>query len=467
MRDVEINKKLLHLYRRAALGSIPEKTISLRHAIDKLFEDSAHFDPIKFSVGADDTGTGDMLMEKRSGEAAKKEMKQIERKRVRDLNIAWIGTMSAAKALLRERMSLFWHGHFACRSVNPVFVESYINTIRKHSLGNFGDLLLAVSKEPAMLQFLNNQQNRKNSPNENFAREVMELFTIGRGNYTENDVKEGARSFTGWAFNANGTFQFRERTHDAGVKHFLGEQGAFTGDDIIRILLSKKETAIFITTKIYRSLVSEVSDQKRIEKLADGFYSSNYNISELLLKIFKADWFYDASVQNALIKSPVELLVGIQRTVGASFNNTQATLFIQKALGQVLFNPPNVAGWPGGRNWIDSSSLLLRMQLPALMFGGLESSLKVKESGDDNDPFENRRSKSFNVEVNWQNWAVKFEKIPFEKLPLAIAGQLLARLPNEEMMKLISQKITAETDRVQAIKHITQSLMSLPEYQVA
>ena len=467
MKDLELNGKLLHLYRRAALCAIPEENISLHRSIDKLFEDSERFQPIKIPAISDQSQPAEMRMENRVSEVAKKEMKQVERGRLRDLNTGWIGMMTSGEAVLRERMSLFWHGHFACRSVIPVFVESYINTIRKYSLGNFGEMLMAVSKEPAMLQFLNNQQNRKNSPNENFARELMELFTMGRGKYSESDVKESARSFTGWAFNAKGEFQFRERTHDTGVKDFLGQQGTFTGEDIIRILLSRKETAVFITGKIYRTLVSEVPDQKRIDNLAEGFYNSNYDISKLLLKIFKSDWFYDSSVQNALIKSPVELLVGIQRTVGASFNNPQAMLFIQKALGQVLFNPPNVAGWPGGKNWIDSSSLLFRMQLPALMFGGAEASVKIKDSGDDNDPFGTKRGKNFKVEANWSNWAAKFEKTPSEKLPMAIAFQLLAKLPNEEVMKLIGQKTTLEADRVQTVRQITQAIMSLPEYQVA
>jgi uncharacterized protein (DUF1800 family) len=465
MEDFRKNVRQMHLYRRAGMGFVPPQNMGLKEVIDKLFKDSENFDPIQISPipGEVQPENGTMKMEDK--EAAKREMKLMERKYLRDLNVKWIDLMTNSEATLRERMSLFWHGHFACRTVIPAFAESYINTIRKHALGDFGEMLMAVSKEPAMLQFLNNQQNRKNSPNENFAREVMELFTIGRGNYTEDDVKEGARAFTGWAFNYKGEFQFKERSHDTGVKEFLGEKGAFDGADIIRILLKKREAARFITSKIYKALVSEVPDHKRIEKLSDGFYKSNYNIGLLLREIFTSEWFYDTPPKNVLIKSPVELLVGMQKTFGGSMNQ-QGLLYIQKFLGQVLFNPPNVAGWPGGRTWIDSSSLLLRMQLPSLMVGGSESKLKAKESGDDNDAFVARKGNNLRVEANWDKWVQVFDGVPLEKLSKAIAARLLVTYPGDAVIKLVSPEIRDDADRVRLIREITQKMMSLPEFQV-
>jgi uncharacterized protein (DUF1800 family) len=472
MKDSEPGNKLLHLYRRTAMGYLPEKDIQLNRAIDKLFKDSEHFVPIQLASFSDTVtapkSTDQILMMGEMGkDTEKREMRRLERERVRDLNMAWVERMANDPGTLREHMSLFWHGHFACRSQNPVFVQSYLNTIRKNALGSFADLLMGVSREAAMLQFLNNQQNRKNSPNENFAREVMELFTVGRGNYTEADVKEGARAFTGWSYNALGEFEFRERNHDHGVKNFLGRQGAFEGADIIAILLEQRQTARFITEKIYRSFVSEVPDETRIARLASDFYDSKYDISALLRKIFSADWFYESSAQNVLIKSPVELLVGIQRTLGASFKNKQSTLYIQRVLGQELLYPPNVAGWPGGRNWIDSSSLMFRMQLPYMMIEDKAVKVKVKESGDVNDTSVKAKDKNVKAEVNWNKWAERFEKYPPEKLPESIASRLLARQPEPEVMELVIKKAASETDRVIQIKKITLAIMGLPEYQVS
>jgi uncharacterized protein (DUF1800 family) len=472
MRDRETNRKLLHLYRRAAFGAIPAKNTSPGHAVNLLFEDSETFVPISLvSISAETTEIPAMdkmmLLSDSEKGFAKKEKNKMERERVKDLNMAWMDLMANSKGVLRERMALFWHGHFACRSQNPVFVQNYINTIRKNALGNFGQMLLEVSKEPAMLQFLNNQQNKKRSPNENFAREVMELFTMGRGNYSEDDVKESARAFTGWSYNASGEFEFKAKVHDGESKKFLGRQGAFDGADIIAILLKQRETALFVTKKIYQSFVSEIPDVNRIQKLADDFYASDYDIEKLMRTIFKADWFYDESPQNVLIKSPVELIVGIQRTLFASFRNKQSALYIQKVLGQVLFYPPNVAGWPGGRNWIDSSSLLFRMQLPGIMIGNAETNVKAKESGDVNDPVFRKPDKNLKAEVNWEVWAERFEKTEPDKVTQEIADQLLAQNPNESVFILLDKRVSGETDLTQKIRKITLAIMALPEYQVS
>lgn len=165
------------------------------------------------------------------------------------INIAWFNQLGTTKQALREKMTLFWHGHFACRSKLAYLTQQQNNTMRTMALGKFSDLLMAVSKDSAMLEFLNNQQNRKESPNENFAREVMELFTMGRGNYTEDDIKNAARAFTGWAFGFDGQFVFRERIHDYGDKVFLGKTGDFFGEDIINIILEKELPQISLQRK--------------------------------------------------------------------------------------------------------------------------------------------------------------------------------------------------------------------------
>ena len=224
---------------------------------------------------------------------------------------------------------------------------------------------MAISKDPAMLQFLNNQQNRKNHPNENFAREVMELFTLGRGNYSEQDVKEAARAFTGWGFNFHGEYQFRQRQHDFNSKNFRGISKDFTGEQILEAILEDKKTAQYITDKLYRYFVSDQNiSGKTITAWADSFYRSGYNIEKLLETVFQSDEFNDPVNMGNRIKSPVELLIGLQLHTGGKFDNPQSLVFLQRALGQVLFYPPNVSGWPAGKAWIDSTSLTFRIGLP-------------------------------------------------------------------------------------------------------
>ncbi len=218
-----------------------------------------------------------------------------------------------------------------------------------------------------MLNFLNNQQNQKAHPNENFAREVMELFTMGRGNYTEKDVKEAARAFTGWSARFNGEFMFRPFFHDDDEKIFLGKKGNFDGDDILNIILEQQQTATFITQKIYRYFVNDEVDKDIIAGLSKSFYQSNYNIKTLMKNIFTSDWFYNEKNIGCKIKSPVELLAGIRRMLPMQLDNDNIQLLLQNALGQILFYPPNVAGWQGGNAWIDSSTLMLRLRIPQLI----------------------------------------------------------------------------------------------------
>ncbi|MEP6711832.1 MAG: DUF1800 domain-containing protein, partial [Ferruginibacter sp.] len=236
----------------------------------------------------------------------KKMMRQQSREDLKNLNIRWLDEMINSEAQLREKMSLFWHGHFACRVINSYFQQELLHIIRSNALGNFGDLLKEVSKSPSMLQFLNNQQNKKSHPNENFAREVMELFTMGRGNYTENDVKEAARAFTGWGFNLQGEFVFRKQVHDEGEKTFLGKSGNFDGDDILNMLLEHSQTADFITRKVYKYFVNDTVDSEKVQWLSKRFKNNNYDIKKLLEDIYTSDWFYDEKNIGTKIKSPVE-----------------------------------------------------------------------------------------------------------------------------------------------------------------
>lgn len=387
---------------------------------------------------------------------------------LKSLNLLWLSQMVNSEAQLREKMSLFWHGHFACRVVNIYFQQQLINIIRENSLGNFGNLLRQVSKSAAMLSFLNNQQNKKQNPNENFAREVMELFTIGRGNYTESDVKEGARSFTGWGFNLEGEFVDRPFLHDNDKKTFFGKTGNFNGDDIITILLEQKETARFITQKVFKYFVNDAPDNATIQWLADRFYQSNYDIQTLMTDIFTSDWFFHQKNIGTHIKSPVEFIVGIQRFIPMKIEKPETQLLFERALGQVLFYPPNVAGWPGGKNWIDSSSLMFRMRIPQILANADDFLLRTKDDDDtmmgmqENEA--NRRMRRVNVSIDWDPVLTIFNKTPKEKLVQRISSMVLQT--KNKINTVILDEYVEKSARDVYIKSTILELMSTPEYQL-
>ncbi|MBO0357041.1 DUF1800 domain-containing protein [Hymenobacter sp. BT186] len=385
------------------------------------------------------------------------------------MNTGWLNRMATSPAQLREKLTFFWHGHFACRVRRPDAALHLNNTIRQLALGNFGDLLLAVSKEPAMLQFLNNQQNRKQRPNENFAREVMELFTMGRGNYTEKDVKEAARAFTGWGYNVKGEFVFRENQHDADSKTFLGRTGNFTGEEVLKIILEQPRTAEFIVTKMYRFFVNDTPNPAHIRPLAQAFFKSNYNISTLVEQLFSADWFYEPANVGTRIKSPIELLAGIKRTMGLQLPDDKPLIVFQKALGQTLFEPPNVAGWPGGRNWIDSSSLLYRLQLPSVLLKNAEFNVALKEDENDLKPQVSKADRTFRQQVKTTVKLTSVQTLLAETAP----GQQAAKLSEfvlqasirPENLALIQQTADKAPEEGR-LRTMVTSLLSLPEYQL-
>lgn len=392
------------------------------------------------------------------------------------LTIKWLDEMADGKAALREKLSLFWHGHFACRDVNIIFQQELLQAIRLNALGNFKDLLFTVSKSASMLSFLNNQQNRKNKPNENFAREVLELFTMGRGNYSEKDIKEAARAFTGWSFNKKGVFEFRKFIHDDGEKTFLGKTGKFTGEDILNIILEQKQTAVFICEKMYKYFVNEKLDTKNIEWLAARFYKNNYDIASLLKDIFTSDWFYHEKNINTKIKSPIELIVGIRKLFSMQLAQPQLQIFIQRALGQVLFYPPNVAGWPGGTNWIDSSTLMFRLQLPQLIKDNDVVAIAAKTDDDvqmgmkeelNKKVLRNFGNKGFriNATINWESLFGAFVQIKRDDL-LQNIKQVVLPLKGDNIKNEVIEKVADKQSREAYIKSVVVALMSTPEYQM-
>jgi len=275
----------------------------------------------------------------------------------------WANRMLATRRPLEEKMTLFWHGHFATseskvRDFRKMLLQN--ETFRRNATGNFGTLVLAVAQDPAMLYFLDAGVNIKGAPNENFAREIMELFTMGVGNYSETDIREGARAFTGW--NSDDlTFIINHEQHDETEKNFLGQRGSFDGVQAIDIILDQPVTAEYMAAKIYRYFAREEISPALNAELAEILRGSNYELKPLLRAIFLSKDFYSPASVGTHIKSPAELVVSTYKKLGAKeipgipdFNE------VTTALGQTLFWPPTVAGWAEGRSWVTPGLLLER-----------------------------------------------------------------------------------------------------------
>jgi uncharacterized protein (DUF1800 family) len=298
---------------------------------------------------------------------------------------------------------------------------------------------------------------------------------MGRGNYSETDVKEAARSFTGWGSNLQGEFVFRPFQHDEGSKTFLGNTGNFDGDDIIDILLEQKQTALFITKKVYRYFVNDKPDEVKISWLANRFFESEYDINKLMTAIFTSDWFYDEKNIGTKIKSPVELIVGMRRLLPMELQNDNAQLLFQRALGQILFYPPNVAGWPGGKSWIDSSTLMLRLRLPQILTAN--ESLNILPKADDDAMMGQMMDDQASMKVNsayaskigtstvdWEPVVAIFESVPRANLLQAVSATILQS--SSKINTVLIEKYLNKESREEYIKTAIISLMSTPEYQL-
>jgi len=280
----------------------------------------------------------------------------------------WLFRMINTQRPLQEKMTLFWHDHFAT-AISKVTVEAWMlqqnELFRRLALGKFRELLVEVSKDPAMIVWLDNNTNIKGSPNENYARELMELFTMGisdvitgEANYTEQDIHESARAFTGWT-QRRGRFFFNSSQHDSGTKTFLGQTGNFNGEDIVDILVQRRATARYLSKKLLEFFVYANPEPELIEELADVYLSSQYDIRSVVRHILLSDAFYSDRALYANVKSPTELVVGSIRMLQASIP-PRTLLAAMSLMGQVLFNPPTVAGWDWGLGWINTATLLVR-----------------------------------------------------------------------------------------------------------
>ncbi|PBQ32723.1 hypothetical protein CNR22_13375 [Sphingobacteriaceae bacterium] len=451
--------KIFHLFSRFGFGISYKQAneltqVEFNEIVERLFVFSANPQPITEINFQDIPLKKDAMAQGMN----KKELQKLISDKLRDLNIAWTKRLLVSEKELVEKQTLFWHNHFSCRINDPYLMQELNNIHRRLALSNFRDLLMEVSKSPAMLNYLNNQQNKKQHPNENFARELMELFTLGRGNYSEQDVKEVARAFTGWSFNKEtASFDFKAKQHDDQEKTIFNMTGNFGGEHVINMILNNKQTAYFLCTKMYRYYVNEVVNEEHVKELADFYYHSQYNTGALLRKIMQSSWFYSVENAGAIIKSPIDYLVVMSRQFKITYTNYNVLFQLQRALGQQLFYPPNVAGWPGGKTFIDSTTLLLRMKLPSVILnnGELEVADKIDDP-DDQVKLSPLVNKKYETEVQWQEILNEISAFDFETL----MSFYLLKMPSQEIITRI------KSDSVFNKKEMILKIVSLPEYNL-
>lgn len=382
-------KEARHLLTRTGFGASQEdikhySQLNYDQAIDQLLSQvnpnlvikppAWLFEPLKF----------DRKRMKNASEEEKKVFRRAQKVKELELKGWWVAEMANTESPMTEKMVLFWHNHFTSslkKVKQPVLLYRQNELFRKHAMGNYKSLAHAISKDPAMLGYLDNFKSSKKSPNENFARELLELFTLGEGNYSEQDIKEAARAFTGWSIDRkSGEFMFRKRMHDGGEKVFLGKRGKFDGNDIIEIIFEQSEVATLLAAKLWKEFVSGTPDKTEIARLATIFRENNYEMKPLMHALLISNAFRDTENYAQLIKSPLDYIIGTLRVLEIPVKDGRAAAFASAHLGLNVFDPPNVKGWPGGLDWITSSSLLTRQQLLERMFRGnaAESGMKKK-----------------------------------------------------------------------------------------
>jgi uncharacterized protein (DUF1800 family) len=391
-----------HLLWRAGFGGTPEQIQTLaqwgpQRSVDHLVNyESIPYDPVNSELFDSDimrppnADEREMLARARRSNdedavarfrARRQEAERDDREQMRRTQHWWMKRMIESPRPLEEKMTLFWHGHFATsyRTIENSFHMFVQNQLfRKHATGDFRQLLFGIIRDPAMLAYLDNNDSRKGRPNENLARELMELFSLGVGNYTEQDIKEGARCLTGYTFNDD-AFVFNEGNHDDGRKTVLGKSGTFDGEDFVTAILEQRACSQFIATKLYRFFVAEYPTGREsidtpakaaIREIASSLLRSKYQLKPVLTRLFLSEHFYDRAIANEMIKSPVELVVGAVRSLNTPVRELGVLVAAVGAMGQNIFYPPSVKGWDGGRSWVNTSTLFIRQNILCYLLTG-------------------------------------------------------------------------------------------------
>ncbi len=433
-------QQIRHLLRRAGFGFTPVEYLAYRD----LEYDEAVARIINFE--AEDNSALETLIESQNFDFTNGD----------DIKRWWLFRMLFTRRPLEEKLTLFWHGHFATslkKVRNPYAMYVQNRLFRRLCIGDFGKLLLAVSKDPAMIVWLDNQQNRKGKPNENFAREIMELFTLGIGHYSEADIKEAARAFTGWQVK-NGKFTFNKGAHDNGKKLVLGESGNFDGAQVVSLLSSKKQTGQFLAAKLLHFFLGPDFDRALLNKVAAA-YEVDRQIRPMLKTIFLSKAFLSRENQFSLVKSPCQYMVGTLKHLQISTIDGDLPRLLS-AMGQDLFAPPSVKGWDGGTAWLSSDTMMARFNFANRAVGEKIDALKKQGSLKDL-----LTEKGIYDEASCV--AYFLELLVEGNVPPPVVKRLEAYLGKEPFLKGAEARILLD-ERLRGLLHL---IMTLPTYQLA
>jgi uncharacterized protein (DUF1800 family) len=406
------------------------------------------------------------------------EQAKIQRERMLELRGWWLNRMTNGPRPLQEKLVLFWHGHFAT-SVEKVRDAYYMwrqnDIFRRLATGNWTMLLLEVGKDPAMLTWLDQAQSNKQHPNENFAREVMELFTLGEGHYTEHDITEGARALTGWSLDRiNQEYITRPFTHDNGVKTFLGRTGNLDGDDVIATIVAQPQAAKFITAKLWTYFSGQEPSAGLNEALAANFRGNGNNFKPFLRDMFRSAEFYSNDIVRNQVKSPVQWLVGSVRVLECELPPPLVSWGMLRQLGQDLFAPPNVKGWDGGVTWITTNTLLERYNDAQSLVQGTPPPLTAQDFARKQNAGGNDGRKAERMLQNLRMGGVSVEKILTPEQcadknasVAALEHRLFQTLLNNDQQQTLRDFLDSKTKMSDAdIVTAIRLMMSTPEYQV-
>jgi len=395
-----------HLLWRAGFGGTPQQIQTLagwgaEKSVDYLLDPArVDFEPVKSDLfdkdimrppsEAERTAYRTAQRSQNEDEVAKfrklrQDREREDRQQINEMQKWWLRRMIETPRPLEEKMTLFWHGHFATsyRTIENSFHSFLQNELfRRYAVGNFAELLFAIIRDPAMIAYLDNNDSRKGRANENLAREIMELFSLGVGNYTETDIKEGARALTGYTFNDD-SFTFVKSNHDDGTKSILGKKGKLDGDDFVRAILEQRACSRYICRKLYSFFVTDLPPVERladkdlpagpgkaIAGMSETMLLNKYELRPVLRRLFLSEHFYESSVMNEKVKSPVTLVVGAVRSMHTPVRRLDILNDALDLMGQNLFFPPSVKGWEGGRSWVNTSTMFVRQNILAYLLTG-------------------------------------------------------------------------------------------------
>jgi uncharacterized protein (DUF1800 family) len=404
------------------------------------------------------------------------ERERTNQQRMVQLRGWWLNRMAKGPRPFQENMVLFWHGHFATSFVkvrNPYYMWRQNELFRRLATGNWLELLTFAGKDPAMLIWLDQAQSRRPHANENYAREVMELFALGIGHYTEKDVTEGARALTGWSLDPQTeSYVYRPFFHDNGIKTFLGQTGNLDGDDVMRIIVAQPASARFITGKLWNYFAGQPPSEELNDALAAVFRENGNNFKSLLRCMFRSEDFYDPSVVRNAVKGPVQWLVGATRMLECDLPPAVVCEGITRRMGQDLFAPPNVKGWDGGISWITTTTLLDRYNTAALLVQGMEIPEARLEAMQQMSPMAGNQTETVGKRVHVGG--VDVEKIlssdecaDKERLVTALQHRLLQSELKGDQAKALRDFLDARNKLNDAdIRAAIRLVMCTPEYQV-